>query len=55
MTCDGGANVLNRYDVTTPKLDPAPRSAQNKSAFSVVEHVTNDAFARTTVAPGHPI
>ncbi len=51
VTCDGGANVLKRYDVTTPNDEPAPRSAQNRSAFSVEEQFTAVALASTTVAP----
>jgi hypothetical protein len=47
----GAAKVLNLKDATMPKLDPAPRRAQKRSAFSVSEAVTRLPLASTTLAP----
>ena len=37
-------------EVTTPKLPPPPRSAQNRSACELSLAVTNEPSARTTSA-----
>ena len=42
--------ILNVNDVTTPKLPPPPRSAQNSSGFSSAEARTIEPSARTTSA-----
>ena len=58
---DHRADWCSRYsnDVTTPKLPPPPRIAQNRSVFSSALACTSSPFASTRSAPsevvhGHP-
>jgi hypothetical protein len=51
VTCAGAANVANSYEATMPKLEPAPRSAQNRSGLSFALQRAMVPFARTTVMP----
>lgn len=51
VSSSGTSNVSNRNSVTTPIDEPAPRIAQNRSAFSVAEQLTTVELASTTVAP----
>lgn len=45
----GASKVLNVKEVAMPNAAPAPRRDQNRSAFCVVDAVTTEPLARTTV------
>ena len=54
VTAAGGLNVLNWYETTTPKFEPAPRRAQKRSGFWLAEQFVMVPLARTTVMAAMP-